>query len=107
MRRERATFSPIRPSAPGHDRSFARYRSSASSPQLAVVLPPTPRGSKLTTSYAPSSSPSSAFPFLVSACTPDPPGPPGMNSNVPRRACGSSLRTRETASVNCRPPGFP
>ncbi len=50
MRRERSTFSVISPSGPGQDRRLVRYRSSGASPQLAVVLAPTPRGSKATRS---------------------------------------------------------
>lgn len=50
VRRERAVFSVTSPSGPGHDRRLVRRRSSGARAQLAVVLPPTPRGSNATRS---------------------------------------------------------
>lgn len=105
VRRALAMFASIPPSAAGQDRSVTRCRSAASSPQLARVLPPTPRGSRLTRSYAPPNCPRSAVPLSVSRCTPDPPGPPGITMSAPRRAVGLSLRSRDTARVSCGPSG--
>lgn len=105
VRRDRATFSVMSPPGSGQERRLVMYRSSSSSPQFARVLPPVPRGSSPTRSYAPAISFCSAAPFCVSRCTPALPGPPGITINVPRLASGRSLRKRETARVSCGPAG--
>lgn len=49
-RRDRAAFSSMLPSGAGHDRRVNKYLSPSVMPQLALVLAPTPLGSKPTMS---------------------------------------------------------
>ncbi len=105
MRRARATLASMFPSGAGQACRWASSRSSSAGPQSARVLSPTPRGSKLTRSYAPPVAVRSCSPFLASFSLPELPGPPGTTSRVPRLRSGWSLRRRETATVTRGPLG--
>jgi hypothetical protein len=83
--------------APASGTTFGRFATRFASHSMGW-LRLVPRGSKLTTSNRAATAAGTTFPASTRS-TPEPPGPPGMNTSVPARLPVAFARTTATSMV--------